>query len=112
MNSDTIFTKIINREVPAKIVYETDQVLAFEDISPQAPVHVLIIPKKPVKDMRLASAETLGVLMSAVNDVAKKVGVFEKGFRVVVNTDREGGQTVFHLHLHLLGGKQLGWSPD
>ncbi len=110
---DTIFSKIIRREIPADIVYEDDLCLAFRDITPQAPTHILVIPKKPIPKLSDAQAEDktlLGHLLFAVSKVAKEQSL-EKGYRVVINTGEDGGQTVFHLHLHLLGGRALGWPP-
>lgn len=111
--SDTLFLKIINREIPADIVYEDDQCLAFNDINPQAPMHVLIIPKKPIA--RLAEAETsdqelLGHLMLKASEIAEEQG-YGEAFRLVVNNGEGAGQAVFHLHLHILGGRPLSWPP-
>ncbi len=111
--TDTIFSKIIRREIPADIVYEDDLCLAFRDIAPQAPVHVLVIPKKPIS--RLADAESkdhalMGHLLLTVKRVAEQLGL-EQGYRVVINTGEDGGQTVYHLHLHLLGGRPMSWPP-
>jgi len=111
---DTIFGKIIRREIPADIVYETDDVLAFRDLNPQAPVHVLFIPKKPLatlNDAQPADAELLGKLQLAAADYARQEGLAEQGYRTVINCNEHGGQTVFHLHLHLLAGRRLGWPP-
>jgi len=110
---DTIFSKIIRREIPADIVYEDDLCLAFRDITPQAPIHILVIPKKPISKLSEAQTEDealLGHLLFAVSEIAKEQSL-EKGYRVVINTGEDGGQTVFHLHLHLLGGRALGWPP-
>lgn len=109
----TIFTKIINREIPAEIVYEDELCLAFHDVSPQAPVHVLLIPKKPVESLdQLQSDDQLlaGHLMLKVPEVARKLGL-TNGFRTIINTGVEGGQTVFHLHIHIMGGRSLAWPP-
>ncbi len=111
---ETIFAKIIRREIPADIVYEDDDVLAFRDVAPQAPVHVLIIPKRAIvnlPDAQPGDTLLLGQLMSAAVHVARTLGLDETGFRVVVNAGPDGGQTVDHLHLHLLGGRPLGWPP-
>ena len=111
---DTIFGKIIRKEIPAQIVYETEDVLAFRDISPVAPVHVLIIPKKPVASVAHATeedAQLLGTLMLAAAEVARREGLLENGYRVVTNIGSDGGQTVFHLHLHVIGGRQMEWPP-
>jgi histidine triad (HIT) family protein len=113
-SGDTIFGKIIRREIPAAIVYETDTVLAFRDIAPQAPIHVIIIPKAPIVNLAHATSEhrdILGDLMLAAADIARQEGLESDGYRVVTNIGRHGGQTVFHLHLHLLGGRDLTWPP-
>ena len=102
----TIFQKIIDREIPADIVYETDDVLAFRDIQPVAPVHVLVIPKRPLARLSAASADDealLGKLMTACREVAEREGIAEAGYRVVTNNGAFGGQSVDHLHLHVLG---------
>ncbi len=111
--SDTIFTKIINKEIPADIVYEDDLCLAFRDINPQAPVHLLVIPKKPLAT--LADAETedqemIGHLLLVANIVAEKEGVGD-AFRLVLNNGAGAGQDVFHLHLHVLAGRSFTWPP-
>ena len=112
--AETIFDKIIRREIPADIVYEDDDVLAFRDVSPQAPAHVLIIPKRAIVNLlAIQPGDTLllGQLMQAAVHVARTLGLDETGFRVVVNAGADGGQSVDHLHLHLLGGRPLGWPP-
>ena len=111
---DTLFARIIRKEIPADIVYEDDETLAFRDVSPQAPVHVLIVPKKPLANLLGADeddTELLGRLMQSAVRVARALGLSEGGFRVVVNVGPDGGQTVNHLHLHLLGGRPLAWPP-
>jgi histidine triad (HIT) family protein len=113
MATKTLFKKIIDREIPAKIAYEDDLCLAFHDIAPQAPTHVLVIPKKEIASLAAAGdddVQLLGHLLRVVRDLAKQLGL-EGGYRVVANTGRDGGQSVDHLHLHLLGGRQLGWPP-
>ena len=113
MAEETVFTKIINREIPADIVYEDDRCLAFRDIEPQAPVHVLLIPKKPVAGLQEVTAEDaslLGHLLVTASKIAAQEGL-DNGYRCVVNAGAEGGQAVYHLHLHLLGGRQMGWPP-
>jgi histidine triad (HIT) family protein len=113
MSSDTIFGKIIRREIPAAIVYEDDLCLAFKDVNPQAPVHVLIIPKKPLPQLAAATSEDqmlLGHLLLTAKDLAVTLGL-DKGYRLVINNGEDGGQTVYHLHLHLLGDRALGWPP-
>ena len=112
--SETIFSKIIRREIPADIVYENDDVLAFRDLNPQAPVHVLFIPKQPLatlNDVTANQAELLGKLLLAAADYAKREGFAEQGYRTVINCNEDGGQTVFHLHVHLLAGRRLHWPP-
>ena len=109
----TIFTKIINGEIPADIVYEDELCLAFRDVSPQAPTHVLLIPRKPVESLDSFSdedKELAGHLLLTVPKVAKQLGLSD-GYRTVINTGNEGGQTVFHLHIHILGGRNLSWPP-
>jgi len=111
---ETIFAKIISREIPADIVYEDDHALAFRDLSPQAPTHVLVIPKKPLINLLDADeGDTLllGQLMQAAIHTARALGLDKDGFRVVVNVGPHGGQTVDHLHLHVLGGRPLHWPP-
>ncbi len=110
----TIFAKIINREIPATILFEDDLCLAFNDISPQAPVHVLIIPKKPIERVALADSSDealLGHLLTTAAALAKTLGIAESGFRLVINNGRDGGEAVPHLHVHLLGGRTLSWPP-
>jgi histidine triad (HIT) family protein len=110
----TIFRKIIKREIPADLVYEDDLCLAFRDIHPQAPVHFLMIPKKEIPSMaelRPEDVPLLGHLMLKCSEVAAKLGVAEEGYRLVVNTRAYAGQTVNHLHLHVLGGRPLSWPP-
>lgn len=108
--SDTIFGKIIRREIPADIVYEDDELIAFKDISPQAPVHVLFVPKTPIatlNDVAPAQAELVGKLFLAAAAYARRQGFAEDGYRCVINCNSHGGQTVFQLHLHLLAGQAL-----
>ncbi len=113
MAAKTIFKRIIDKEIPAQIVYEDDKCLAFRDVNPQAPVHVLVIPKQEIPSLAHAEdgdAPLLGHLLSAVRTVAKQLGLAQ-GYRVVVNCGPDGGQTVDHLHLHVLGGRHLEWPP-
>lgn len=110
----TIFSKILSGEIPADIVYEDESVVAFRDINPQAPVHVLIIPRKPIVSVAHAEAgdaALLGQLLLAGAEVARQLGVAEGGYRLVTNIGRDGGQSVYHLHVHLLAGRPLGWPP-
>lgn len=112
-NSDTIFSKIIRREIRADIVYEDDLVLAFRDIVPQAPVHILVIPKKPIPKLADADSQDhalMGHLLLTVKRVAEQEGL-NAGYRVVINNGPDGGQTVDHLHIHILGGRQMQWPP-
>ena len=111
--SDTIFGKIIRREIPANIVYEDDLALAFKDVNPQAPTHILVIPKNPIPRVSEAVSEDqslLGHLLLTAKKVAEEAGL-EDGYRVVINNGKDGGQTVDHLHLHILGGRQMQWPP-
>lgn len=109
--SDTLFSKIINREIPADIVYEDELCLAFRDIEPQAPVHILLIPKKPIEkiaDAEISDQELLGHLMLKVGEIAEQEG-YADAFRLVVNNGESAGQTVFHLHIHILAGRPFTW---
>jgi len=108
---ETIFSKIIRKEIPADIVYEDAHTLAFRDVSPQAPVHILVIPKIAVVDVTLADAETLALLMAAVKSIVEEQQLKQGGFRIVINTGEDGGQSVSHLHVHILAGRKLGWPP-
>lgn len=112
--AETIFTKIINREIPAQIIYEDDDVLAFNDINPQAPTHFLVIPKKPIatiNDITPEDAALVGKLYLAAASIAKENGFDKNGYRAVMNCNADGGQTVYHIHLHVLAGKAMGWPP-
>lgn len=111
--SETIFDKIIRREIPANIVYEDDLSLAFKDVNPQAPTHILVIPKKPIPKVSEAESDDqslLGHLLLTAKKVAEDAGL-KNGYRVVINNGKDGGQTVDHLHLHILGGRQMQWPP-
>jgi histidine triad (HIT) family protein len=111
--SKTIFQRIIDREIPADIVFEDDRCLAFRDVSPQAPVHVLVIPKQPLRSLAEVTedqAALAGHLLSVTRKVAEQLGL-TNGYRVVTNCGPDGGQSVDHLHFHLLGGRALGWPP-
>jgi histidine triad (HIT) family protein len=110
----TLFERIIAREIPADIVYEDDRVIAIRDIHPQAPVHVLLIPKRPIPRVGAAKTEdqeVLGHLLLKAGEVARRLGLDTSGFRLVMNHGADGGETVPHLHCHLLGGRPLGWPP-
>jgi histidine triad (HIT) family protein len=109
--TETIFSKIISRELPTDIVYEDDDILAFRDISPQAPVHILIIPKVKIvtlNDIQPAQAELIGNMVLVAQKIARQEGIAEDGYRLVMNCNQHGGQAVYHIHLHLMGGHQLG----
>ena len=108
---DTIFTKIIRREIPADIVYSDELVTAFRDINPQAPVHILIVPNQPVASVREVSADheaAVGRMFSAAAHIAREEGISDGGYRLIVNCGDDGGQEVYHLHMHLMGGRGLG----
>ena len=108
---DCIFCKIINKEIPSSIVYEDDEIIAFRDIHPVTPVHILVIPKKHITSLANLEKEdeaVVGRIYGVINKIAKQEGILEKGFRVIVNCGEDGGQEVQHLHFHLLGGKKLG----
>ena len=112
--TDCLFCKMVSGEIPPDIVYEDDEVLAFNDINPQAPTHVLIIPKKHIATLNEASDEdtqVLGRLNIVAAQLAKKLGFDEDGYRVVMNCNADGGQAVYHIHLHLLGGRSMAWPP-
>lgn len=111
---DCLFCKMISGQIKPDTVYETDQVLAFRDINPQAPTHVLIIPKQhisTINDIEPSHRELFGELYMAAREVARQEGIDEKGYRTVVNCNAEAGQTVFHVHLHVLGGRRMNWPP-
>lgn len=113
-HDETLFSKIIRREIPADIVYEDEHVLGFRDIDPRAPTHVLFIPKQHIRTLNDATpeqAELLGRLLLAAASHAKAEGLAEDGYRVVMNCNRLGGQSVYHIHLHLLAGRQMRWPP-
>jgi histidine triad (HIT) family protein len=112
MSADCLFCRIVRKEIPAKLVAETDDCIAFPDINPQAPVHVLVIPRRHVTSLNdVTDADVLGKAGLLAAEIARREGVAESGYRVVVNTGANAGQTVFHLHVHLLGGRQLHWPP-
>lgn len=116
MSSDrkSIFEKIIDREIPADIVYEDKEILAFKDINPAAPKHFLVIPKKKIVNLQMAEPEDIaliGKIMVAIQQIAVEQGLDKNGYRVVTNVGEYGGQTVYHLHFHVLGGRPLHWPP-
>ena len=109
--SDCIFCKIINKELPSTVVYEDKEILAFRDINPVTPVHVLVIPKKHISNLNEVEPEdeaVIGKIYNVIKQIAKKEGIAEKGYRIIVNCGEDGGQEVGHLHFHILGGKKLG----
>ena len=111
--AETIFSRIIRREIPARVEHEDDLCLAFHDVAPQAPVHLLVIPKRPIPslaEVTEADEPLLGHLVAVASSLARKLGL-DDGYRLVVNSGRDSGQTVHHLHVHLLGGRSLGWPP-
>ena len=114
MSDKTIFEMIIDREIPADIVYEDDICICFRDIAPQAPIHLLVVPKKRIVRIAESSIEdqaTLGHLLLTVQKVAQQEGLVEAGFRTVINNGKDGGEAVPHLHLHILAGRQMLWPP-
>lgn len=113
-DSQNVFARILRREIPAKVVFEDDRCMAFHDVAPQAPTHVLVIPKAPIAKLADANAdqrELLGHLLWATGEVARRLGLTDDGFRVVVNNGLGAQQTVFHLHLHVLAGRAFTWPP-
>ncbi len=112
MADDCLFCRIVRREIPAQLVFEDEHVVAFRDINPQAPVHVVIVPREHVASLNdVTDAALVGRLSLAAAKIALAEGVADSGYRTVINTNRDAGQTVFHLHLHLLGGRHLSWPP-
>lgn len=112
--TDCLFCKIVAGDIKSDIIHQDEDVLAFRDVSPQAPTHVLIIPKRhisTINDLQESDQELVGKLYLAAKLIAEKEGIAEQGYRAVINCNAHGGQSVFHLHLHLLGGRQLGWPP-
>jgi histidine triad (HIT) family protein len=111
---DCLFCRIVNRDVPASIVYEDDHIVAIEDINPQAPTHVLILPKRHIaslEELKAGDDQLVGELVRRAAAIARDRGVAAGGYRTVFNTNRDGGQTIFHVHLHLLGGRAMKWPP-
>ncbi|MFN3478760.1 MAG: histidine triad nucleotide-binding protein [Thermodesulfovibrionales bacterium] len=112
--NDCIFCKIVEKKIPSRVIYEDDISMAFEDINPQAPVHVLIIPKKHIPTLLDIKEEDSGLiahLIKIANYISKEKGISERGFRLVTNCNPESGQTVYHIHIHLLGGRRMHWPP-
>lgn len=113
-SDDCLFCKILDGEIPAELIYESDTAVAFRDVNPQAPTHVLVIPRKhisTINDIEQDDQEIIGSLYTAAQEVAAKEGVADNGYRTVMNCGEGAGQTVFHIHLHVLGGRQMGWPP-
>ncbi|XP_028399479.1 uncharacterized protein LOC114522900 [Dendronephthya gigantea] len=111
---DTIFGKILRKEIPADMIYEDDKCIAFRDVNPVAPKHVLVIPRKPIARLSEASeddTQLLGHLMMTAKKVAKQEGLHESGYRIVINDGRDGAQSVYHLHIHIIGGRLMNWPP-
>lgn len=112
--AETIFSKIIRKEISAEIVFEDEEILAFKDINPQAPIHILLIPKKEIpsiNEVEIEDAELIGKLVIRAKLIAKEFGFDSDGYRLVFNCNQHGGQDVYHIHLHLLGGRQMKWPP-
>ncbi len=112
--TDCLFCKIVNGDIPTELIYEDDDVVAFNDIGPQAPHHFLCIPKRHISttnDLEAGDAETIGKLTLAASKIAKERGIADDGYRMVVNCNNHGGQTVFHIHMHVLAGRQMTWPP-
>lgn len=112
--TDCLFCKIAKKEIPSKLVYEDDEVVAFLDINPKAPVHILVIPRRHVEklsDLTAGDEPLIGRLLFTVNTIARQQGLMEDGYRVVINNGRHAGQQVYHIHVHLLGGQPMSWNP-
>jgi histidine triad (HIT) family protein len=112
--SECIFCDVINKIIPSKVVFENEEIVAIEDINPQAPTHILVLPRKhipTVLDMTEEDEKLIGKIMRLAGDLAKEYNIDKKGFRLVLNCNRDGGQTVFHVHLHLVGGRRMSWPP-
>jgi histidine triad (HIT) family protein len=112
MADDCLFCRIVRQEIPVPLVYSSADCVAFRDINPQAPTHILVVPREHIPSLNEArDAETIGRLTLAASEIAKTEGIAESGYRTVINTNRDAGQTVFHIHLHLLGGRSMAWPP-
>ena len=111
---DCLFCKIVNKEIPAELIFEDDRIVAFNDINPQAPIHILIIPKEhfaSLNDVPEEKKDILGHILARARQIAQNIGIQESGYRIVLNTARDSGQEVFHIHFHMLGGRRMTWSP-
>lgn len=112
MADQCLFCRIVRREIPAALIAETEDCVAFRDINPQAPVHVLVVPREHVASLNeVTDTRLVGRLAAVAAEIARKEGIADSGYRAVLNTNADAGQTVFHLHLHLLGGRRMGWPP-
>lgn len=111
MADDCLFCRIIRREIPSPLIYESADCVAFRDINPQAPTHALVVPRQHVASLNDADEALLGTLMTAAAEVARREGVAESGYRTVINTNRDAQQTVFHIHVHVIGGRPMTWPP-
>ena len=114
MPHECIFCKIVSQEIPANIIYEDEHIIAFPDIKPAAPVHILVVPKRHISHLMETCCDDLSLLghiMTTIPEIAKKLGLEEDGFRIVINTKNNGGQTVYHIHWHILGGRFMTWPP-
>lgn len=112
MAADCLFCRIVRKEIPATLVHESDDCIAFRDIDPQAPVHILVIPREHAASLNdVSDPAVVGRLSMVAAEIARREGIAESGYRTVINTNRDGGQTVSHLHLHLLGGRRMSWPP-
>ena len=114
MAKECLFCRIVNKEAPAKVVFEDDRTIAFDDINPQAPTHILVVPRRHIaglNDVTAEDAALLGHLQLVAAQLARQRGIAESGYRIVLNTGRGAGQSIFHLHLHLLGGRGMRWPP-
>jgi histidine triad (HIT) family protein len=111
---DCLFCKIVNKEIPSELIFEDDRIVAFNDINPQAPIHILIIPREhfaSLNDVPEEKKDLLGHILIRASQIAQNVGIKERGYRIVLNTARDSGQEVFHIHFHLLGGRRMTWPP-
>ena len=112
MTENCLFCRIVRKEIPAKIVAETEDCVAFQDVNPQAPVHILIVPREHIPSVKdVKDQTTVGKLTQVASDLARREGVADSGYRLVMNAGADAGQTVFHLHMHLLGGRHMAWPP-
>lgn len=112
MSADCLFCRIVRKEIPAKLIHESEDCVAFRDIDPKAPVHVLVVPRDHVGSLNeMADPALVGRLFLVAAEIAREEGIAESGYRTVINTNRDAGQTVFHVHLHLLGGRAMHWPP-